>query len=140
MQKVWRRYYLTKIEAGKFQEEWEMMVDAHALCITKSWISSSFLRPFLFFVTCLSTRCQKIQTREIRCVQTCFRILLESMNSTGIPLLFYHPINYWVYNVCQVVNSIHTSCYIAKFCHYILRASPAILQIFKMKTILILHA
>ncbi|KAG5556744.1 hypothetical protein RHGRI_007120 [Rhododendron griersonianum] len=51
IQKVWRRYYLTKIEAGKFQEEWEMMVYAHALCITKSWISSSFLRPFLFFVT-----------------------------------------------------------------------------------------
>ncbi|KAF7148688.1 hypothetical protein RHSIM_Rhsim03G0085000 [Rhododendron simsii] len=50
IQKVWRRYYLTKIEAGKFQEEWEMMVDANALCITKSWISSSFLRPFLFFV------------------------------------------------------------------------------------------
>ncbi|PSS32854.1 E3 ubiquitin-protein like [Actinidia chinensis var. chinensis] len=82
IQKVWRRYNATKIVAGQLQEEWEMMVDHHALSITRSWISNRFLRPFLFFVTCLSTRCQKIHTRDICCMQTCFRILRESINST----------------------------------------------------------
>ncbi|GMP50149.1 hypothetical protein CsSME_00016882 [Camellia sinensis var. sinensis] len=82
IQKVWRRYSVTKIVAGQLQEEWEMMVDRHAISVTRSWISNSFLRPFLFFVTCLSTRCQKIQTQDIYCMRTCFRILLESMNST----------------------------------------------------------
>ncbi|CAL5387651.1 unnamed protein product [Camellia sinensis] len=82
IQKVWRRYSVTKIVAGQLQEEWEMMVDRHAISVTRSWISNSFLRPFLFFVTCLSTRCQKIQTQDIYCMRTCFRILLESMKST----------------------------------------------------------
>ncbi|XP_052171846.1 E3 ubiquitin-protein ligase UPL7 isoform X2 [Diospyros lotus] len=58
------------------------MVESNALSITRSWVSSSLLRPFLFFVTCLSTRCQKIRSQDIHCMQTCFRILLESLNST----------------------------------------------------------
>lgn len=75
---------MTKMVAMQLQEEWENSVNCPVdLMITRSWISSSLLRPFLFFITHLSTRHQKIQTRNRDCMQSCFKILLESINSTG---------------------------------------------------------
>lgn len=83
IQRVWRRYIVTKMVAMQLQEEWENSVNCPVdLMITRSWISSSLLRPFLFFITHLSTRHQKIQTRNRDCMQSCFKILLESINST----------------------------------------------------------
>ncbi|XP_002528627.3 E3 ubiquitin-protein ligase UPL7 isoform X1 [Ricinus communis] len=82
IQRVWRRYIVTKKVAFQLQEEWESMLNHHDGSITASWISNSLLRPFLFFVACSSTRHQKICTRDIYCMQTCFKILLESINCT----------------------------------------------------------
>uniref|UniRef100_A0A5B6YGI5 HECT-type E3 ubiquitin transferase n=1 Tax=Davidia involucrata TaxID=16924 RepID=A0A5B6YGI5_DAVIN len=82
IQRVWRRYNVTKMVSGQLQQEWEKMLNHHTVSINRTWISSGFLRPFLFFITNLSTRCQKIRTRDIDCMQNCFRILLESINST----------------------------------------------------------
>lgn len=82
IQSVWRCYSVTKKVAVQLQEEWVALVNCHASLITGSWISSVVLRPFLFFVTRLSTQHQKIQTRDIDCMQKCFKILLDSINSS----------------------------------------------------------
>lgn len=84
IQRVWRRYKVTKMVALQLQEEWETLVNRNADGMTGTWISNAVLRPFLFFTACLSVRHQKIQIRDINCMKTCFRILLESLNSTDI--------------------------------------------------------
>ncbi|TXG58377.1 hypothetical protein EZV62_016206 [Acer yangbiense] len=81
IQSVWRRYYVTRNMAIQLQEEWESLLNYHAGLITGTWISSSILRPFLFFITRLSVQHQKIRTRDIDCMEKCFKILLESIDS-----------------------------------------------------------
>jgi len=78
-----------KKAAIEIQEEWENLLSCHSVTLTKSWVSSRVLRPFLFFVRSLSVQHQKIQAREIHCMQTCFKILLESINSSGMILSFF---------------------------------------------------
>ncbi|PIA43478.1 hypothetical protein AQUCO_01900105v1 [Aquilegia coerulea] len=80
-QRVWRSYNVTKKTAAEVQEVWEALVNHHNVSLTRSWISSSLLRPFLFFMTCPSIAHRKQQTTNIRCMLTCFKILLQSMNS-----------------------------------------------------------
>lgn len=74
---------MIKMVAVQLQEEWETLVNHHSALMTRTWISSSLLRPFLFFITYLSIRRQRISTRDVNCIQICFKILLESINSTG---------------------------------------------------------
>ncbi|KAK3010125.1 hypothetical protein RJ639_010724 [Escallonia herrerae] len=85
IKRVWRRYNTTKMVALQVRVEWETMINCRDVPVTRKWISGSFLRPFLFFVTFLSTRHQKIQDQDINCMKDCFRILLESMRSTDVP-------------------------------------------------------
>ncbi|KAL5740695.1 hypothetical protein ACOSQ2_029875 [Xanthoceras sorbifolium] len=82
IQSVWRRYYVTRNVAIQLQEEWETLVNYHAGLITGTWISRSILRPFLFFITCLSAQHQKIRSKDIDCMENCFKILLESIDSS----------------------------------------------------------
>ncbi|XP_022767204.1 E3 ubiquitin-protein ligase UPL7 isoform X2 [Durio zibethinus] len=82
IQRVWRSYNVTRKVGMEFQEEWEILVKNQAEFMTGELISKSVLRPFIFFITCLSIRRRKILARELKCTQTCFKILLESINST----------------------------------------------------------
>ncbi|WCJ34402.1 ubiquitin-protein ligase 7 [Euphorbia peplus] len=82
VQRVWRRYSLTKKVAKQLQGEWEEMLKHHDGSVTAEWVSIRVLRPFLFFVRCLSVRHGEISTRDLNCMQTCFKILLESISST----------------------------------------------------------
>ncbi|XP_058110082.1 E3 ubiquitin-protein ligase UPL7 isoform X3 [Magnolia sinica] len=84
IQKVWRRYHTTKKVARQLQEEWEMSMTQYDDLMTSGWVSSNVLRPFLFFVTCSSTLHQKLQITTIKCMLTCFKTILQSINSTGI--------------------------------------------------------
>ncbi|KAJ0087886.1 hypothetical protein Patl1_32315 [Pistacia atlantica] len=86
IQSVWRCYYMKKKVAIQLLDEWETLVNSHASVLTATWISSSLLRPFLFFITCLSTQHQKISPRHTECMQSCFKILLESINCNGCAL------------------------------------------------------
>lgn len=79
---------MTKRAAVELQGEWETMVNCHPSVITGIWISRVVLRPFLFFIRCLSIQHQTIQTRDIGCMQKCFKILLDSLNSSGMPVLW----------------------------------------------------
>lgn len=88
----------------KFQEEWESLVKYQAGIMTREFISSSVLRPFIFFITRLSIRQQKILARELKCMQTCFGILLESINSTGMLITFkLNSISHCFYEMCCCV-------------------------------------
>nr|XP_048321296.1 E3 ubiquitin-protein ligase UPL7 isoform X2 [Ziziphus jujuba var. spinosa] len=80
-QRIWRRYKVSKVVALRLQEEWENFVNHHAGLLSGTQISISILRPFLFFITCLSTRQKKIRNRDVNCMERCFKILLESVNS-----------------------------------------------------------
>ncbi|XVE76066.1 hypothetical protein DITRI_Ditri12bG0142900 [Diplodiscus trichospermus] len=82
IQRVWRSYSVTRKVAMKFQEEWESLVKNQDEFMTGKFISSSVVRPFIFFITCLSMRHRKILARELKCMHTCFKILLESIAST----------------------------------------------------------
>ncbi|XP_024985586.1 E3 ubiquitin-protein ligase UPL7 isoform X2 [Cynara cardunculus var. scolymus] len=81
IQRVWRRYISTKVVAVHLREEWQEMLSCHPVPMSRAWISSNLLRPFLFFVTTLATRRQRFDDRDVDCMQICFRILLESINS-----------------------------------------------------------
>ncbi|KAK9921117.1 hypothetical protein M0R45_029643 [Rubus argutus] len=83
IQRVWRRYRVTKMVALELREEWDKCVNQEAgLVITAAWISSNLVRPFLFFITCLSIRHRSIKATEVDSMKNCFQMLLESMNST----------------------------------------------------------
>ncbi|KAL6145690.1 hypothetical protein ACLB2K_056375 [Fragaria x ananassa] len=84
LQRVWRRYRVTKTVAVELREEWEKCVKQQqaGLVITSIWISSHVVRPFLFFITCLSIRKRRIEAAEVRSMKYCFQMLLDSLNST----------------------------------------------------------
>ncbi|VVB05545.1 unnamed protein product [Arabis nemorensis] len=81
IQRVWRSYIVRKKAAIEIRGEWESLLSCHSDTVTKSWVSSRVLRPFLFFIRSLSVQHQKILARDIHCMQACFKILLESINS-----------------------------------------------------------
>ncbi|GJR59570.1 E3 ubiquitin protein ligase UPL7 isoform X1 [Tanacetum coccineum] len=82
IQRVWRRYASTKMVALHFREEWQEMLNCHPIPTSKIWISKNLLRPFLFFVTILRSRRLRFEDRDIDYMQRCFRLLLESINSS----------------------------------------------------------
>lgn len=82
IQRVWRRYHVTKTVAVELQEEWNLLLSGGSGLMMKTWISSHLLRPFLFFITHLSTRRCIISTQAVNCMRSCFMILLENIKST----------------------------------------------------------
>nr|XP_043633648.1 E3 ubiquitin-protein ligase UPL7 isoform X2 [Erigeron canadensis] len=82
IQRVWRRYTAMKKVAAQVREEWLEMLNCQPVPTGRAWISNSLLRPVLFFVTTLTTRGRKFENKDVDCMQVCFRILLESINSS----------------------------------------------------------
>ncbi|KAI3522906.1 hypothetical protein L1887_00958 [Cichorium endivia] len=82
IQRVWRRYASTKMVATHLREEWKEMLKCHSVPMNRAWISNKLLKPFLFFITTLATRRQKFEDQDVDCMQICFKILLESINSS----------------------------------------------------------
>lgn len=82
---------MTKVMALELSEEWEKCVKQKqaGLVITATWISSHVVRPFLFFITCLSIRKRRIEATEVDSMKSCFQMLLDSMNSTGMVLFSF---------------------------------------------------
>ncbi|XP_008794042.2 E3 ubiquitin-protein ligase UPL7 [Phoenix dactylifera] len=81
VQRVWRRYNAIKKVSEQLQREWETLTDQHNNEMTSGWISKNLLRPFLFFAARSSTLHQKLQFTNVKCMSTCFKILLQSINS-----------------------------------------------------------
>ncbi|XP_019250775.1 PREDICTED: E3 ubiquitin-protein ligase UPL7 [Nicotiana attenuata] len=82
IQRAWQRYKVKKSVALELQQQWESMINSHLAPLKKSYISSQVLRPFIFFTTFLLARYRRIQDREKDCIRSCFRVILESINST----------------------------------------------------------
>uniref|UniRef100_A0A7N0UAZ7 HECT-type E3 ubiquitin transferase n=1 Tax=Kalanchoe fedtschenkoi TaxID=63787 RepID=A0A7N0UAZ7_KALFE len=82
IQRVWRGYIAVKKTAEQLHREWSALVDHPPIVITKTWISCSLLRPFLFSTTQLLIRRNKVPTSDIDCMNKCFRILLASITSS----------------------------------------------------------
>ncbi|KAK4776106.1 hypothetical protein SAY87_024067 [Trapa incisa] len=81
IQRLWRRFIVTRRAASQIQEEWEILLHLHPSAGSSAWISISLLRPFLFFITRLSNQLGSIRMREAACIQNCFKIILESIKS-----------------------------------------------------------
>lgn len=81
IQRVWRRYHVTKRVALQLQEDWKVLLSNSSTSLTKTWISCSILRPFLYFIKCSAVQGYKFQARDIECTSKCFSILMESLNS-----------------------------------------------------------
>lgn len=94
-QRVWRRYSELKKVSQQLQEEWEALVVQYGGCITKQWISNKLLRPFLFIAMQSTTSYKKQQLRKMNYVSACFKILLSSINSYGMP--FFSPFFYFLF-------------------------------------------
>ncbi|XP_058767737.1 E3 ubiquitin-protein ligase UPL7-like [Vicia villosa] len=86
VQRVWRRFKVTKMVALQLQQEWETSVNSYTGVMTANWISNNLLRPFLFFVTRFSNRHQKFYSKKTYSMKMCFTILLESLNSSDSKL------------------------------------------------------
>ncbi|CAJ2632467.1 unnamed protein product [Trifolium pratense] len=82
IQRVWRRFKVTKAVALQLQQEWETAVNSYTGVMTANWISNNLLRPFLFFVTRFSNRYEKVRSKKIDSMRTCFTFLLESLQSS----------------------------------------------------------
>ncbi|GAB2235821.1 hypothetical protein Drorol1_Dr00026262 [Drosera rotundifolia] len=81
VQRVWRRYYMTKKVALQLREEWELSLANGFGSMSKTWISIVIVRPFLFFIDHLSLKQRKIQAQDVRCTSSCFMSLLQSITS-----------------------------------------------------------
>ncbi|KAK7245012.1 hypothetical protein RIF29_39842 [Crotalaria pallida] len=88
IQRVWRRFEVTRMVALKFQQEWEILVNQYTDVRTAIWISNDLLRPFLFFITRLSTWHHKVRNRKIDSMKLSFTILMESLKSSDTKLNF----------------------------------------------------
>ncbi|XP_011621572.1 E3 ubiquitin-protein ligase UPL7 isoform X1 [Amborella trichopoda] len=84
IQKIWRRYNVMKMVAGQLQDNWETLMSCDGALRTAKWVSNDLLRPFLFFATRSSTLHHEIQLRDIKCILVCFKLLLQSINSTDL--------------------------------------------------------
>ncbi|KAH1258705.1 E3 ubiquitin-protein ligase UPL7 [Glycine max] len=82
IQRVWRRFKVTKMISLQLQQEWEIAVNHYTGVMTANWISNDLLRPFLFFITRISTKHRKVHSKRIDSMKLCFTILLESLKSS----------------------------------------------------------
>ncbi|XP_028777115.1 E3 ubiquitin-protein ligase UPL7 [Neltuma alba] len=82
IQRVWRRYKVTRMVAWQLQQEWETLVNNYAGVMTAMWIANNLLRPFLFFISRFSSKDQKVHSKKIDSMRICFTTLLESLNSS----------------------------------------------------------
>ncbi|BAF12829.1 Os03g0683900 [Oryza sativa Japonica Group] len=85
IQRVWRRYSVIRIVSEQLHEEWEALINQPDINLTKQWISSMMLRPFLFFVTQPSSWYKGQQDKTLNSISACFKIILNSINSMGMP-------------------------------------------------------
>ncbi|KAH7673883.1 HECT domain-containing protein [Dioscorea alata] len=81
IQRVWRRFHVMKMVTEQLYEECENLSKDNFTCKSSRWISGRFLRLFLFIATQPSTLRYKMQLKNVACISTCFKILLQSIDS-----------------------------------------------------------
>lgn len=81
------------------------MMNTQSVPITRTEISSNVLRPFLFFVSFLSSRYKRIEAKDADCIKLCIRVVLQSVNSSGIPFSSF-PMTLFVRNIIRTVENL----------------------------------
>ncbi|KAL6637123.1 hypothetical protein ACP70R_024695 [Stipagrostis hirtigluma subsp. patula] len=84
IQRVWRRYHVIRMVSEQLHEEWVLSINQPNINlknVTNQWISSKMLRPFLFFITQPSSWYKRQQSRTVKSILTCFKIILNSISS-----------------------------------------------------------
>lgn len=81
IQRIWRRYYVIRRAGQQLQEEWIVLADCYNNHETAGWLSSNLIRPFLFFSSHSMRFHRKLNETEMKYFSTCFRILLQNMNT-----------------------------------------------------------
>ncbi|CAM0875437.1 unnamed protein product [Alopecurus aequalis] len=81
IQRVWRRYHLIRKISEQLHEEWEVLINQPDNNLTSQWISSTMLRPFLFFISQPSSWYKGQQIKTSKSITRCFKIILNSINS-----------------------------------------------------------
>lgn len=89
VQRVWRRHSAVKVISLQLQQQWLAMMNQHAVPWDKMQISRIVLRPFIFFISILSIRSKKIEARDVDCTKLCFKVVLDSINSAGMPFMTF---------------------------------------------------
>lgn len=86
-QRIWRRYYVIKMVSEQLHEDWRLLMNEPNIDLTTQWISRKMLRPFLFFITQPSSWYKGQQSKTMESILTCFKIILNSINSKGMSSL-----------------------------------------------------
>ncbi|KAL6894477.1 hypothetical protein ACP4OV_008575 [Aristida adscensionis] len=84
IQRVWRRYYVIRMVSEQLHDEWVQSINHPSINltnVTNQWIYSKLLRPFLFFITQPSSWYKGQQSKTVKSILTCFKIILNSVNS-----------------------------------------------------------
>ncbi|KAG2536101.1 hypothetical protein PVAP13_9NG157200 [Panicum virgatum] len=82
IQRIWRRYYVIRVVSEQLHEDWKLLMNQPNIDLTNQWISRKMLRPFLFFITQPSSWYEGQQSKTVESILTCFKIILNSINST----------------------------------------------------------
>ncbi|XP_066390879.1 E3 ubiquitin-protein ligase UPL7 isoform X3 [Miscanthus floridulus] len=81
IQRIWRRYHVIRTVSEQLHEDWELLMNQPNIDLTTQWISRKMLRPFLFFITQPSSWHNGLQSKTVESILTCFKIILNSINS-----------------------------------------------------------
>ena len=86
-QRIWRRYHVIRTVSEQLHEDWELLMNQPNIDLTTQWISRKMLRPFLFFITQPSSWHNGLRSKTVESILTCFKIILNSINSVGMHFL-----------------------------------------------------
>ncbi|XP_044367943.1 E3 ubiquitin-protein ligase UPL7 isoform X2 [Triticum aestivum] len=122
IQRIWRRYHLIRKVTEQLHEEWEVLVNQPDINLTNQWISSKMLRPFLFFITQPSSWYNWQQTKTVKSISRCFKIILNSINSMdrsknfcSFAVGFPEERSIWLYQAKKLISL--CSCILARCDH-----------------------
>ncbi|VAI01081.1 unnamed protein product [Triticum turgidum subsp. durum] len=122
IQRIWRRYHLIRKVTEQLHEEWEVLVNQPDINLTNQWISSKMLRPFLFFITQPSSWYNWQQTKTVKSISRCFKIILNIINSMdrsknfcSFAVGFPEERSIWLYQAKKLISL--CSCILARCDH-----------------------
>ena len=78
---------MIRVVSEQLHEDWKLLMNQPNIDLTNQWISRKMLRPFLFFITQPSSWYEGQQSKTVESILTCFKIILNSINSTGMSFL-----------------------------------------------------
>ncbi|CAA0829703.1 E3 ubiquitin-protein ligase UPL7 [Striga hermonthica] len=89
IQRVWRRHHEMRMVALKLRDDWETRMSKFCGACAGMQISIEIVRPFIFFINYICLRCGEIGARDRDCMISCFKLVLENVNSKEVKQNFF---------------------------------------------------